>query len=58
LFDLIVVLGVEDEVGKQVDLVLLRSNPSADVRATRDIAWVMKDGKRFFPSNIALASTD
>ena len=32
------------EVGKLADLVILRSNPLDDIRATADIRWVMKGG--------------
>ncbi|HEY5656200.1 MAG TPA: amidohydrolase family protein, partial [Myxococcota bacterium] len=32
------------EVGKLADLVVLRADPLADIRATADIAWVMKAG--------------
>jgi imidazolonepropionase-like amidohydrolase len=43
-------LGLEDvvgvlDVGKQADLVVLRSDPAIDIRNTRDIAFVMKRGK-------------
>jgi len=33
------------DVGKQADLVVLRSDPAIDIRNTRDIAFVMKRGK-------------
>jgi Tol biopolymer transport system component len=32
------------EVGKLADLIVLNSDPLADIRATTDIAWVMKGG--------------
>jgi imidazolonepropionase-like amidohydrolase len=32
-------------IGKQADLVILRSDPSRDIRNTRDIAFVMKRGR-------------
>ncbi len=34
------------EVGKRADLVLLSRDPRADIRATRDIVWVMQGGHR------------
>lgn len=48
-----VALGIEEEtgtieVGKRADLVLLRNDPTRDIKATRDIAWVMKGGVRQF----------
>lgn len=46
------VLGLEDEVGtlvvgKRADLVVLRSNPLADIRNARDVEWTIKGGQRF-----------
>ncbi len=46
------VLGVFDQTGtitpgKQADLVLLQRDPTKDIRATRDILWVMQRGKRY-----------
>ena len=43
-------LGVLDQVGtislnKQADLVLIKSNPYDDISSTRDIVWVMQNGK-------------
>jgi hypothetical protein len=35
------------EVGKLADLVVLRTNPLDDIRATTDIAWVMKGGRLY-----------
>ena len=32
-------------VGRQADLVVLRSDPLADIRNTRDIAFVIKRGR-------------
>ncbi len=42
-------LGLQDdlgsiEVGKLADLLVLRSDPRADIRATADLEWVMKGG--------------
>ena len=42
-------LGAQEDlgsirVGKLADLVVLRSDPLADIRATADIEWVMKGG--------------
>jgi imidazolonepropionase-like amidohydrolase len=43
-------LGLEDilgtiAVGKQADLVVLRSDPTVDIRNTRDIVFVVKRGR-------------
>jgi imidazolonepropionase-like amidohydrolase len=47
------VIGEEDtrgtlEVGKRADLVVLRGDPTADIRFTRDIALVIKGGQVVF----------
>jgi imidazolonepropionase-like amidohydrolase len=43
-------LGLEETlgtitIGKQADLVVLRSDPTLDIRNTRDIAFVVKRGR-------------
>ena len=45
--------------GHRADLVLLRSNPLADIRNTRSIAWVMKDGQivSFGPHRVTRSTT-
>jgi imidazolonepropionase-like amidohydrolase len=45
-------LGVQDDrgvlaPGKAADLVILSRDPTADIRNTRSIEWVMKAGKRY-----------
>jgi imidazolonepropionase-like amidohydrolase len=45
-------LGVQDDrgvlaPGKAADLVILSQDPTADIRHTRSIVWVMKAGKRY-----------
>ena len=35
--------------GKRADLVLLNGDPTKDIRATRQIEWVMKDGRVYRP---------
>jgi Tol biopolymer transport system component len=35
------------EAGKFADLVILNTDPSANIRNSRDIAWVMKNGRLF-----------
>ncbi len=49
--DLIDQLGTI-EVGKRADLVLLAADPLADIRNTRRIAWVMRDGRRIDPADL------
>lgn len=39
------------EVGKAADMVLLDGNPADDIRATRDIVWVMQNGVRLGPDS-------
>ncbi len=56
------VLGIEDRIGtieegKEADLVLLRSDPSVSIEATRDIEWVMLDGRILAPESL-LAEID
>ena len=46
------------ESGKRADLVVLRSDPSADIRATREIAHVMKDGHMIRPDTLLASSPD
>lgn len=41
------------EVGKRADLVLLEANPLEDIRSTRQIAGVMKDGRWFDADTLA-----
>jgi imidazolonepropionase-like amidohydrolase len=48
------VLGIDGErgtiaAGKAADLVILRENPAADIRATRSIEAVYRDGRRYEP---------
>lgn len=38
------------EPGKRADMVLLRSDPLRDIRATRDIEWVMLDAEIYRPA--------
>lgn len=38
------------ELGKRADMVLLRSDPIRDIRATRDIGWVMLDAEIYRPA--------
>ena len=50
-------LGVDDRlgtvtVGKLADLVVVRGNPLEDIKATRDITWVMKNGEVFRPDEL------
>lgn len=50
-------LGLEDRVGtiatgKVADLVLLDGDPTADIRNTRRIEWVMQGGKRLAPADL------
>lgn len=40
------------EQGKRADLVLLRSDPTADIRNLRDIEWVMKAGVVHRPAEL------
>lgn len=40
------------EVGKLADLVVLNSDPLADIRNTNDIGWVMKDGRLYDPATL------
>lgn len=40
------------EAGKWADLVLLRSDPLADISSTRDIEWVMQAGARYRPGRL------
>lgn len=37
------------EVGKRADLVLLAGDPRDDIRATRNVLWVMQEGRLFRP---------
>lgn len=46
-------LGILDQAGtiapgKRADLVLLQRDPTKDISATREIAWVMQRGRRYF----------
>jgi len=50
-------LNVDDklgsvEVGKLADLLVVRGNPLKDIRVTRDIGWVMKDGHIYRPAEL------
>ena len=50
-------LGVADELGtiepgKRADLVIVRGNPIADIRSTRDVRLVMKDGETYDPATL------
>lgn len=50
-------LGIESEVGtiavgKVADLVVLRADPLADIRNTRQIAWVMQGGALARPADL------
>jgi len=38
------------ESGKQADLVIVEGNPVTDIRSLKRIRWVIKDGKKFSPS--------
>lgn len=45
------------EPGKRADLVLLTADPLADIRNTRRIAWVMRNGRRFDPATLLAAGS-
>jgi imidazolonepropionase-like amidohydrolase len=52
-----IALGVEDEIGtveagKLADMVVLRANPSANIRNARQIEWVIKGGVVFRPRDL------
>ena len=52
-----IALGVEAEIGtveagKLADMVVLRANPSADIRNARQIEWVIKGGVVFRPRDL------
>lgn len=40
------------EPGKRADLLLLEADPLADIRHTRRITWVMRDGRRWRPGEL------
>jgi len=40
------------EPGKRADLVLLAADPSRDIRATRRIEWVMREGRVYRPDEL------
>lgn len=44
------------EPGKRADLVLLATDPSRDIRATRRIEWVMREGRVYRPDELLPAS--
>ena len=43
------------EAGKYADLVILNTNPLADIRNTLDIRYVMKNGRLYQPANLSEA---
>ena len=47
------------QAGRRADLVLLRNSPLADIRNTRSIVWVMKDGQivSFGPHRVKRSTT-
>lgn len=52
-----VCLGVEYELGsvaegKRADLILVRGDPSRDIRALGQIEWVLLDGRQFARSEL------
>ena len=52
-----VALGREEElgsveVGKLADMVILNSDPTVDIRNSRDIAWVVKGGRAYQPHEL------
>ena len=40
------------EVGKLADMVILNSDPTVDIRNSRDIAWVVKGGRAYRPHEL------
>ena len=40
------------DVGKTADLVLLAADPTIDIRNTRRIEWVMRQGRRYDPRRL------
>jgi imidazolonepropionase-like amidohydrolase len=44
------------EAGKRADLVLLRTDPTASISATRGVQWVMTDGVRHDPAAVLRAA--
>ena len=40
------------EVGKQADLVILNSNPVENIKNTRKIEYILKNGKLYKPSEL------
>ncbi len=50
-------LGIESrtgsiQVGMEVDMVFLNKNPIEDIGNTKEIVWVLKDGKRIVPGDM------
>lgn len=53
-------IGMKDrvgslEAGKFADMVLVNGDPLQDINRLKDIAWVMKSGRRFDPATLASA---
>lgn len=53
-------IGLGDEIGtidagKYADLVLVNEDPLVNIENLRDIAWVMKDGRRYLPETLDAA---